>query len=65
MTQQQGGVPESDPQLTQIHPETNRAAQQVSHFSSTITTPFNLDSTQSYGVLCGEPDLATFFQLSP
>ena len=42
-------VPESDPQLNQIHPETNHAAQQVSYFFSTVTTPCNLDSTLSYG----------------
>ena len=58
------GVPEGDPQLNQIHPETNRVAQQVSHFSSTVNTPCNPDSTLSYeesgspvlSVVSGEPD---------
>ena len=34
---------------SQIHSETNREAQQVSYFFSTVTTPCNPDSTLSYG----------------
>ena len=33
---------------SQIHSETNREAQQVSYFFSTVTTPCNPDSTLSY-----------------
>ena len=49
---------------SQIHTETNRATQQVSHSFSAVTTPCNPDSTLSYwesgsstvARMCGEPD---------
>ena len=49
---------------SQIHSETNREAQHVSYFFSTVTTLCNPDSTLSYWesgssavtCVCGEPD---------
>ena len=62
-------VPESDPQLNQIHPEINHAAQQVSFFLSTVTTACNLDFILSFlesGVLWSiQVEWARFYYFLP
>ena len=57
VTQQKCGCSGKWSLTHQIHPETNCAAQQVSRFSSTVTTPCNPDFTLSYGE-SGSPSVA-------
>ena len=62
-------IPESDPQLNQIHQEINCAAQQVSYFLSIVTTACNPDFILSYlesGVLWSvKVEWARFYYFLP